>query len=36
MSMCGTCVKKIDEGHPQKLLRTVRGVGYSVSDEVPE
>ncbi len=24
---------KIDEGHPQKLLRTVRGVGYCVSDE---
>lgn len=26
--------KKIDEGNPLKLLRTVRGVGYSISDEV--
>ena len=25
--------KKIDEGHPLKLLRTVRGVGYSISEE---
>ncbi|HUD48245.1 MAG TPA: response regulator transcription factor [Candidatus Baltobacteraceae bacterium] len=25
--------EKIDEDHAQKLLRTVRGVGYSVSDE---
>jgi two-component system copper resistance phosphate regulon response regulator CusR len=25
--------EKIDEKHPQKLLRTVRGVGYCVSDE---
>ena len=25
--------EKIDEDHPQKLLRTVRGVGYCVSDE---
>jgi two-component system copper resistance phosphate regulon response regulator CusR len=24
--------KKIDEGHPVKLLRTVRGVGYSISE----
>jgi DNA-binding response OmpR family regulator len=26
--------EKIDEGHAQKLLRTVRGVGYSISNEV--
>jgi DNA-binding response OmpR family regulator len=26
--------EKIDDPHPQKLLRTVRGVGYSLSDEV--
>lgn len=26
--------KKIDEGHELKLLRTVRGVGYSVSEEI--
>jgi DNA-binding response OmpR family regulator len=26
--------KKIDEGHPLKLLRTVRGVGYSISEEI--
>jgi DNA-binding response OmpR family regulator len=26
-------LEKIDEKHPQKLLRTVRGVGYCVSDE---
>jgi DNA-binding response OmpR family regulator len=25
--------EKIDEGHSQKLLRTVRGMGYCVSDE---
>ncbi len=25
--------EKIDDGHPQKLLRTVRGVGYCISDE---
>ncbi|HEX4121366.1 MAG TPA: response regulator transcription factor [Verrucomicrobiae bacterium] len=25
--------EKIDEDHPQKLLRTVRGVGYCISDE---
>jgi len=25
--------EKIEEGHPQKLIRTVRGVGYRVSDE---
>lgn len=25
--------KKIDEGHAVKLLRTVRGVGYSISEE---
>ena len=25
--------KKIDEGNPLKLLRTVRGVGYSISEE---
>ena len=25
--------KKIDEGNPVKLLRTVRGVGYSITDE---
>jgi two-component system copper resistance phosphate regulon response regulator CusR len=25
--------KKIDEGHELKLLRTVRGVGYSISEE---
>ena len=25
--------KKIDEGHALKLLRTVRGVGYSISEE---
>jgi two-component system copper resistance phosphate regulon response regulator CusR len=25
--------EKIDEGHPKKLLRTVRGVGYCMSDE---
>jgi two-component system copper resistance phosphate regulon response regulator CusR len=25
--------EKIDEDHPQKLLRTVRGVGYCVSNE---
>jgi two-component system copper resistance phosphate regulon response regulator CusR len=24
---------KVDEGHDQKLIRTVRGVGYSVSEE---
>jgi two-component system, OmpR family, copper resistance phosphate regulon response regulator CusR len=24
---------KVDTGHPTKLIRTVRGVGYSVSDE---
>lgn len=24
---------KVDEAHPQKLIRTVRGVGYSISDE---
>jgi DNA-binding response OmpR family regulator len=26
--------EKIDDPHPQKLLRTVRGVGYSLTDEV--
>jgi two-component system copper resistance phosphate regulon response regulator CusR len=26
--------EKIDDPYPQKLLRTVRGVGYSLSDEV--
>ena len=26
--------KKIDEGHPLKLFRTVRGVGYSISGEI--
>jgi two-component system copper resistance phosphate regulon response regulator CusR len=25
--------EKIEEGHQQKLIRTVRGVGYCVSDE---
>jgi DNA-binding response OmpR family regulator len=25
--------KKIDEGNPIKLLRTIRGVGYSISEE---
>ena len=25
---------KIDDGHDQKLLRTVRGMGYMISDEV--
>jgi len=25
--------KKIDEGHEQKLFRTVRGVGYSITEE---
>ena len=25
--------KKIDEGNPVKLLRTVRGVGYSINEE---
>jgi two-component system copper resistance phosphate regulon response regulator CusR len=25
--------EKVDEGHSQKLLRTVRGMGYCVSDE---
>ncbi len=25
---------KIDDGHDQKLLRTVRGIGYTISDEV--
>jgi DNA-binding response OmpR family regulator len=25
--------KKIDEGHERKLLRTVRGVGYSLNEE---
>jgi len=24
---------KIDEPHPRKLIHTVRGVGYSLSDE---
>jgi len=24
---------KLDDGFPVKLLRTVRGVGYSLSDE---
>jgi DNA-binding response OmpR family regulator len=24
---------KVDEGHAQKLIRTVRGVGYSISEE---
>jgi two-component system copper resistance phosphate regulon response regulator CusR len=24
---------KVDDGHAQKLIRTVRGVGYSISDE---
>lgn len=27
--------EKLDDPHPVKLLRTVRGVGYSLSDEVP-
>ena len=27
--------RKIDEGHAAKLLRTVRGVGYSINDESP-
>jgi len=26
--------EKIDDPYPQKLLRTVRGAGYSISDEV--
>jgi DNA-binding response OmpR family regulator len=26
--------KKVDEGNPLKLLRTVRGVGYSITEEV--
>jgi hypothetical protein len=25
---------KVDDAFPNKLLRTVRGVGYSLSDEV--
>jgi two-component system copper resistance phosphate regulon response regulator CusR len=24
---------KVDDPHPKKLIRTVRGVGYSLSDE---
>jgi two-component system copper resistance phosphate regulon response regulator CusR len=24
---------KVDEGHPRKLIRTVRGVGYKITDE---
>ncbi len=24
---------KVDDAHPVKLLRTVRGMGYSMSDE---
>jgi two-component system copper resistance phosphate regulon response regulator CusR len=24
---------KVDEGHERKLIRTVRGVGYKISDE---
>jgi two-component system copper resistance phosphate regulon response regulator CusR len=24
---------KVDDGHDQKLIRTVRGVGYRISDE---
>jgi two-component system copper resistance phosphate regulon response regulator CusR len=24
---------KVDEGHPRKLIRTVRGAGYCLSDE---
>jgi len=24
---------KVDEAHPSKLIRTVRGVGYTISDE---
>ena len=27
--------EKVDDAHPVKLLRTVRGVGYSLNDEVP-
>ena len=26
--------KKIDEGHPSKLIHTVRGVGYVLREEV--
>jgi two-component system copper resistance phosphate regulon response regulator CusR len=25
--------KKIDDGHKHKLFRTVRGVGYSITEE---
>ncbi len=28
--------KKIDDGHPARLIRTVRGIGYRLSDEAPE
>lgn len=27
--------EKVDDAHPVKLLRTVRGVGYSLNEEVP-
>jgi DNA-binding response OmpR family regulator len=27
---------KVDDQSPKKLIRTVRGVGYSVTDEVEE
>ena len=27
---------KVDEAHERKLIRTVRGVGYSISDEEPK
>jgi len=27
---------KVDDGHDQKLIATVRGVGYSINDDVAE
>ena len=26
-------IRKVDDAYPHKLIRTVRGVGYCVSDE---
>jgi len=28
--------QKVDDGHPHKLIRTIRGVGYSIADEARE